>query len=85
MTIADKGAGKLWITFDRTPGMEGPLEHVSGDKFRTRWTDTGIEDAYLDFTVKDGKIAAVAMQAISPAADFSFDYQDLHFSRQPRP
>jgi len=81
MTIADKGAGKLWITFDRTPGMEGPLEHISGDKFRTRWTDTGIEDAYLDFTVKDGKITAVAMKAISPAADFSFDYQDLHFAR----
>jgi hypothetical protein len=79
MTIADKGAGKLWITFDRTPGMEGALEQLAGDKFRTRWTDTGIEDSFVEFTVKDGKITAIAMKAISPAADFSFDYQDLHF------
>ncbi|HEY1710562.1 MAG TPA: serine hydrolase [Rhizomicrobium sp.] len=82
MTVHDKGNGKLWITFDRTPGMEGALEPVSGDKFRTRWTDTGIEDAFVTFNVKDKKIADVSMAVISPAADFSFDYQDLHFVRQ---
>lgn len=80
MTIKGKGADKLWLTFDRTPGMEGGLEHIAGDSFRTRWTDTGIEDAFVDFKVKNGKIIAVAMKAISPNADFSFDYQDLHFA-----
>jgi len=80
MTVHDRGNGRLWITFDRTPGMEGALEHVSGDKFRTVWTDKGIEDAYVDFALKGGKIAGVTMVAISPLADFSFDYQDLHFA-----
>ena len=81
MTIRDQGQGKLWISFDRTPGMEGPLEPVAGDKFRTRWTQRSIEDAYLTFAVKDGRVAGATMAAISPLADFSFDYQDLHFVR----
>ncbi|MES2293570.1 MAG: serine hydrolase [Pseudomonadota bacterium] len=81
MTIRDKGQGKLWITFDRTPGMEGALEPVSGDKFRTRWTDKSIEDATVDFAVKNGRIAGATMAVISPIADFSSDYQDLHFTR----
>ncbi len=80
MTITKRPDGSLWISFDRTPGMEGALEPVSGDKFRTRWTDTGIEDAYVTFAVHDKKIAGVTMAAISPLADFSFDYQDLHFA-----
>lgn len=80
MTIRDQGQGKLRIRFDRTPGMEGALEHLSGDRFRTRWTDKSIEDAYVNFAVKDGKIAGATMAVISPVADFSSDYQDLHFS-----
>lgn len=81
MTIRDAGQGKLAIRFDRTPGMEGALEPVSGNKFRTRWSQSAVENAYVDFSVKDGKIAGATMAAISPLADFSFDYQDLHFTR----
>jgi CubicO group peptidase (beta-lactamase class C family) len=80
MTISTRGPDKLWISFDRTPGMEGALEPVSDNRFRTRWTDRGIEDAYLDFAVTGGKPSGIAMKAISPLADFSFDYQDLHFA-----
>jgi CubicO group peptidase (beta-lactamase class C family) len=80
MTISERGSGKLWISFDRTPGMEGALEPISGNRFRTRWTDRGIEDSYLDFAVAGGKPSGIAMKAISPTADFSFDYQDLHFA-----
>lgn len=77
VTITDRGRGKLWITFDRTPGMEGVLEHVADDTFRTRWTDHGIEDAYVKFEVRDRRIVKATMRAVSPLADFSFDYQDL--------
>ena len=79
MTIKDRGDGKLWIAFDRTPGMEGALTPISGNQFRTYWTDKGIEDAYVDFAVNGKTITSIAMKAISPLADFSFDYQDLHF------
>jgi len=80
MTITDRGKGALWISFDRTPGMQGELLPVSGEKFRTRWTDKGIEDAYVNFALKGKSIAGVTMAAISPLADFSFDFQDLHFA-----
>ena len=78
-TISPSASG-LRIRFTATPGMEGALEHVQYDTFRTRWTDRNIEDAYLTFTLDPkGAIAAIAMQSVSPTADFSFDYQDLHF------
>jgi len=80
VTVADRGHGRLWITFDRTPGMEGELEHVANDTFRTRFTDRGIEDAYMTFDVANGRVTKAAMRPVSPLADFSFDYADLDFS-----
>lgn len=80
MTVSARPARKLWIRFDLTPGMEGPLEHVADDTFRAHWTDRGIEDAYVTFAVEGGRIRSIAMKPVSPLADFSFDYQDLHFS-----
>ena len=79
MTIAARPGGRLWINFDRTPNMDGPLEHVADDTFRAHWTDRGIEDAYVTFAVAGGRITAIAMKPVSPLADFSFDYGDLHF------
>jgi hypothetical protein len=77
VTIREEGKG-LSISFDRTPGMTGALEPVRYDTFRTRWTDRLIEDAYVTFTLKpDGSIDRAALKAVSPLADFSFDYQDL--------
>lgn len=81
VTVREQSPGKLWITFDRTPGMEGALEPVAGDKFRTSWTDRSIEDAYMMFARDGGAIKSATMAAISPLADFSFDYQDLHLAR----
>lgn len=70
----------LRISMDRTPGMQGPLEHVQYDTFRTHWAKPGMEDAYVTFALHpDGSIEQMTMQAISPAADFSWDYQDLRF------
>jgi CubicO group peptidase (beta-lactamase class C family) len=72
--------GGLRLRFTRTPGMEGALEHVQYDTFRARWSDRDIEDAFVTFTLDpQGKVASIAMRPVSPTADFSFDYQDLHF------
>ena len=79
MTVTAHPGGMLWINFDSTPNMDGPLEHVADDTFRAHWTDRGIEDAYVTFKVDGGRIASIAMKPVSPLADFSFDYQDLHF------
>ena len=79
VTIERAGEG-MKIRFDHTPSMKGKLEHVRYDTFRTRWTDRNIEDAYVTFALKpDGTIERMTMKAISPLADFSYDFQDLMF------
>ncbi len=81
MTVNQQAGQALSIDFTQTPGMQGALEPVSGNRFRTRWADRNIEDAFVDFDAADGHVRGAAMHAVSPLADFSFDYQDLHFSR----
>ena len=72
--------GALDISFDRSPGLHGTLEHVQYDTFRTHWAMPDVEDAYVTFALRpDGSIERMTMQAISPIADFSWDYQDLRF------
>jgi CubicO group peptidase (beta-lactamase class C family) len=75
-----EGEGGLKINFDRSPGMSGALEHVQYDTFRTRFTTPGYEDAFVTFALKpDGHVEQIGMKAVSPLADFSWDYQDLRF------
>jgi CubicO group peptidase (beta-lactamase class C family) len=77
VTISVAGDG-LQIRFDRTPAMVGRLEHVRYDTFRTRFGNKCVEDAYVTFSLKpDGQIEHAKLEAISPLADFSFDYHDL--------
>lgn len=72
----DKGA--LRIDFTRSPGMVGKLVHVQHDTFRAEWDDNNIEPAYVTFALNaEGKIDRATMKAVSPIADFSFNYQDL--------
>ncbi len=80
MTVSMQPGQTLSINFTETPGMEGLLEPVSGNRFRTHWADRNIEDAYVDFRTANGKVSGATLQAVSPLADFSFDYQDLSFA-----
>ncbi len=68
----------LTIDFTRTPALKGRLEPVGPDKFRTRFPSPEAEDAYLQFKLgANGAIEEVTLGAVSPFADFSFDYGDL--------
>jgi len=70
--------GGLVISFDHTPGMIGDLQHWQYDTFKAHWRVHTIEDAFLTFSLNaDGTIDSARMAAVSPLADFSFDYQDL--------
>jgi hypothetical protein len=76
----ERDAEGMNIRFDNTPSMNGKLEHVRYDTFRTRWKDRNIEDAYVTFALNpDGSIERMTLRAISPLADFSYDYPDLLF------
>jgi CubicO group peptidase (beta-lactamase class C family) len=77
VVVASTPAG-LTIDFTTTPRMSGKLEHWQYDTFVTRLDDKAIEPAYVTFSLDaDGKVARVSMKAVSPIADFSYDYHDL--------
>jgi hypothetical protein len=72
--------GRLTIDFKQTPGMTGELTHWQYDTFRAQWRDPLIEPAYVTFALgADGAVDRIGLRAVSPLADFSFDYQDLDF------
>lgn len=79
MVISADGAG-LRIDFTHSPGMAGRLEHHAHDTFIARWDDRAIEPAYATFALDHaGRVERVSMKAVSPVADFSYNYQDLDF------
>lgn len=81
MTIAPGGPSGLTLSFDDTPRMAGPLDHYQYDSFIVRFTDPGIEPAYVTFNIgAAGDIERIKLKPVSPTADFSFDYQDLDFA-----
>jgi hypothetical protein len=84
ITIRMENAG-LVITFDHTPSMIGDLEDWQYDTFKAHWRDRNIEDAFITFALNpDGTIESAKMAAVSPLADFSFDYQDLLLKPTPK-
>ncbi len=78
ITIAQEG-GRLVMRFDHTPSLVGDLEHWQYDTFVVKWRDRELRaDAFVTFALNpDGTIDQARMRAVSPATDFSFDFQDL--------
>jgi CubicO group peptidase (beta-lactamase class C family) len=77
ITIRMENAG-LVMSFDHTPGMIGDLQHWQYDTFKAHWRVRTIEDAFVTYSLNpDGSIDSARLAAVSPLADFSFDYQDL--------
>jgi CubicO group peptidase (beta-lactamase class C family) len=69
----------LVIRFSRTPSLVGDLEHWQYDTFVARWRDRSLRaDAFVSFALDpDGEIERATMRPVSPATDFSYDFQDL--------
>ena len=89
--VVREAGGALAIDFVPTPAFRGPLEPWGKDAFRTRFASTDAEDAVVHFAVAGGRVTKVTMKALSPLADFSFDFHDLAFvpvartAQRPRP
>ena len=75
---------RLVLRFAHSPPFVGDLSHWQYDTFVAHWRAAHIEDAYVTFALRpDGSIDHFTMAAVSPLADFSFDYQDLRFEPAP--
>ena len=74
---------KLFFNSVNSPRLFGNIEYYKGNTFIVRWDDRSMDaDAFLLFGFNfDGKPSTIKMEAISPLTDFSFDFQDLDFTR----
>jgi CubicO group peptidase (beta-lactamase class C family) len=80
ISIRESG-GRLTIDFPRSRGMNGTLDHWQYDTFKTGFLDKQIEPAFVTFGIgAQGAVERITMKAVSPIADFSYDYQDLRFT-----
>jgi CubicO group peptidase (beta-lactamase class C family) len=77
--VIAEDAGRLVMRFSHTPSLVGDLEPWQHDTFVVRWRDRELRaDAFVTFALTpDGSIDQAKMRAVSPATDFSFDFQDL--------
>jgi CubicO group peptidase (beta-lactamase class C family) len=82
VTIFEK-EGKLRYESKRCPKLSGDLIPFKDKTFIVKWDDRSLDaDAFIYFeTDKEGQISGMTMEPISPLTDFSYDFQDLNFSR----
>jgi len=75
--------GKLWFDSKRSYFLTGELFPYKGNTFIVKWNERSMDaDAFVQFDMDmNGKANRIKMNAISPLTDFSFDFQDLDFSR----
>jgi CubicO group peptidase (beta-lactamase class C family) len=78
-TITNEG-GHLVLRFSHSPAFTGDLDHWQYDTFVAHWRAKHVEDAFVTFALTpQGTVESMKMAAVSPLADFSFDFQDLFF------
>jgi CubicO group peptidase (beta-lactamase class C family) len=75
---------QLWFRSLRSPKLSGPMQFYRANTFVVKWPASGLTDAdaFVMFRLdEEGKAQGFKMKGISPAIDFSFDFQDLHLMR----
>ncbi|MGZ3891195.1 MAG: serine hydrolase [Mucilaginibacter sp.] len=82
VVISEKD-GKLWFTAKRSPKLTGEVLPYKANTLIIKWDIRSMDaDAFATFTLdEDGKPVGLKMKPISPATDFSYDFQDLDFSK----
>lgn len=82
VVVVPKG-NQLWLKAVRAPRLLGQLLPYRGSTYVVRWKDRSFNaDAFAAFTLDEqGRAASIKMKPISPATDFSYDFQDLDLQR----
>jgi CubicO group peptidase (beta-lactamase class C family) len=71
--------GNLWFKSLRSPKLEGEMKFYKANTFAIAWEYQDMDcDAFISFQLdENGNGTSASMKGISPAIDFSFDFQDL--------
>lgn len=80
-SASEREPGLLRLAFTRSPALNGLLEPYNGETFRTRFPDRREEDAFVTFEIENGRPVRATMRAVSPDADFSYDFHDLRLTK----
>ena len=82
---------QLWFKSLRSPLLTGPMAFYNEEKgrettFAIKWKTPDLgADAFAVFTFnKNGKVENIKMKGISEDIDFSYDFQDLLFTKTPK-
>jgi len=80
VTISIKD-GQLWFAAKHSPKLSGQMLAYKGNTFVVKWIYRSMEaDAFAMFSVDESGVpSGMKMKPVSPATDFSFDFQDLDF------
>ncbi|MFD1096490.1 serine hydrolase [Salegentibacter chungangensis] len=78
-----KKEGKLYFESENIADFKGEMSFYKGITFVVKWNDRTLKaDAFTIFSLdKEGRAKGFRMEPVSPLTDFSFDFQDLDFSR----
>lgn len=82
--IISNGKDGLEFKAEKSSDLTGKLTYYKGTTFVVRWNDRALKaDAFVNFNLDtEGKAKGFLMSPISPLTDFSYDYQDLEFTRK---
>ena len=74
---------QLWLRSVRSPRLVGQVLPYRGSTCVVRWKARSFNaDAFATFALDDqGRASGLKMKPISPATDFSYDFQDLDLER----
>ncbi|SFQ71550.1 serine hydrolase [Hymenobacter arizonensis] len=74
---------QLWLKALRAPRLVGQVLPYRGSTFVVRWKARSLNaDAFAAFALDEmGEATSIKMKPISPATDFSYDFQDLDLQR----
>ncbi|SMC76707.1 serine hydrolase [Moheibacter sediminis] len=81
ITISEN-KGKLRFVSKRSPQLSGDMFYYKDNTYAVKWDNAYLHaDAFVFVQMKDGKVSGLKMETISPLTDFSYDFQDLDFSK----
>lgn len=75
---------RLWFKSLRSPKLTGQMHYYKANTFVAKWSESSLidADAFVMFQLDENGVAqGFKMKGISPAIDFSFDFQDLDLKR----